>query len=559
MDIRVNNVLATLLIVFVSACSHTPPLKPLPPGGKIAGANSLSIIADSQIHNIWGMGVKQPMFSADLLSPVAIRPPELNILAPFVLEDLIKQMDKNKEASLMLVLGDSTNVACSGEFNDFAGIMERARPGQPWLAVHGNHDTYLMGTINSYGPMAKDFQSEWLPQMLKSASPTDESWWGPSNLMNQGSSTFVGRNWKAACYRDVLTYDGETHESSPMNKIRWIAKYLKELEPHGLILPANTETSETSKIKINLTAQEGTALAAINYHVAGEWTKPDVKSNPNELNFGKSYSSFIVQSADVTPQHRLILIDTSVCESARGTDFKAGRKGCLGEDQLTIIGDILKATPRDKNLIFAGHFPLHELDDLERGRLINIMKSHGKWTYISGHTHDGIRAYEWNGGTDLNVGSTTDWPMEAHRFYLGKDSNEIAYRESFYNYYENGLKYVPTRRIDASEVCRHLPAAKALAELVPAEVRDAWESPHQDTSSCTIVRNKDWSDAEWNDHYSKKYSQLSDELRGHVDTIQARFRDPKEPEYRKIILRIAAAASERESKSFSLVDLLGIK
>ena len=47
----------------------------------------------------------------------------------------------------------------------------------PVLMAHGNHDSYLMGTVNSYVP-GRDVGG-WRPEAMASADlPVDESWWG---------------------------------------------------------------------------------------------------------------------------------------------------------------------------------------------------------------------------------------------------------------------------------------------------------------------------------------------------------------------------------------------
>src|SRR3954466_12076428 len=115
------------LALYLGACGSTAPLKDLPPAGENAERPVL-FIADPQFHNMYGVGLRQMLPLADFFARVAIRPPELNLLAPYAFANLLSQAEKANGGvmPLVVVLGDATNIACSGEFDDFVKVMNEA-------------------------------------------------------------------------------------------------------------------------------------------------------------------------------------------------------------------------------------------------------------------------------------------------------------------------------------------------------------------------------------------------------------------------------------------------
>lgn len=527
MSMRVSTLLFALS-VFLAGCV-SPPKTELPPIGESKDAG-IFFIADPQLHNTYGIGVRQMLPAADIVSRVAIRPPELNLLAPYVLADLLSQAKSAAgQPPLVVALGDLSNIACSGEYDDFVGVMSTAWKDGLWLAAHGNHDSYLIGTVNSYVP--RDTVTDWKPKLMaNSPLPTDESWWG-RHITPTGA-----RNWRDGCYRP--------HEhSAPMNKVRWLARYLAHLEKHGLRVDKPTSGGEV--IPLNFDAASG-ALLKLNFQVRGVYVKPEFGESPSDSDLLKSYKSFIVQALDVTPGHRLVIIDTALCLDARGgVSFawgNAGTRACVGKEQLEVIDRLVKEMPAGRLPIFAGHFPLKELPREERAELMRIMSQRGKWTYVSAHSHDPNAAYDWDSGVEVNIGSTTDWPMEAHILYPLPGSSQFGLRRSFYGHrYEGTTKYTPSRASRGSEVCRHLPAAEALAELDLTNVPRRWKSP---------ARSVDCEPADGDD---KVWKARGKRLREHINKIAARMSDPQ---YRQAVLGIAAAASRHESRTFYLGGLL---
>jgi hypothetical protein len=524
------------LTLLVSACSNFPKHTEIQKVTKETATKPVLFIADPQIHNIYGLGLKQMTRVSDLVSKVAVRHPELNILAPLVLEYLLKKGVSENLPNAIVVLGDATNISCSGEFDTYLkAIVRHKTDDMPLLMAHGNHDSYLMGTVNYYFPM--DSQTSWKPHYMELATkPTDEGWWGITDVSSQHF-----RNWRDGCYQPITKRGGI---SSPMNKSRWLAKYMSFLEVDGMIsesvLIKNNTKSGTS-YELTLTAKSNSTLGKIKYKGAGIWHPPKFGDVPSKSFFTGTYKSFIVQIADID-NTRLIIIDTSVCEKAEaGWKFifnNAGENACIGEEQLKIIKRYVESMPSSSKLVIAGHFPLKDLSRNERKKLFDIASSTSDWIYMSAHSHFSTSQSDWGTGSEINIGSTTDWPMEANSVWFEKNkSNAQIYTFQLDN---DPITYKGRSRNDVAEVCRHLPAAEKLAVLDVKYFQSKWESPNE-SKICDVSNFKGW-----------EANGLK--LNSAVSIISKRFRN--EPLYRLSILKIAAAASKAENNSFELLDLI---
>jgi hypothetical protein len=299
---------------------------------------SFLVVADPQIHNLYGNPLYQSLKIPDKIARIAIRPPELNILAPYSLTYLLKQGQlKNKNDQLTLMLGDGTNIACSGEFEIFKTAMDKGVNGKGlWLMVHGNHDSYLIGMVNSYQEkdLAKktDYNTErrfWPPKST-GGWPIDESWW-------EKITAPTGRGWSNACVQPK-----GSGESSPMNKNRWLVKYRDHLEKYEIYLDSKNQTSQISTDKSGnkyydqiITTKAGTQFEGHKYFVKGKIYLPIGNEEFVEgQSFSKTYKSYFVQAYDLDENNRIILIDTSVCGLFRGgisyIKNNAGSRGCIG-------------------------------------------------------------------------------------------------------------------------------------------------------------------------------------------------------------------------------------
>lgn len=504
-----------------------------------AGSDEVALLflADPQVHNAYGTSLKQMFPLADWVSKVAIRPPEVNLLAPLTLRHAIVtgQARLDPVNRTVIVLGDGTNIGCSGEADVFDAEFTRAtaRPGTVRLMAHGNHDSYLMGTVNAYGPAGAN---AWTPGQTMTASlPVDEAWWNPTDAPVNTGTSLQGRNWLDACYKPA---GADTAAGTPMNKLRWLARYARSLQPHGLVQTGDGAAPHDG-LKFSGAASPGSALAALNYRSRGIWYRPRPQAGRGG-DYARAWDSFMVQAVDIDDRHALVLIDTSVCRNARGglrfAWTNAGTHSCIGRAQFDSIQALVDQIPKSRNVIFAGHFPLKDLKSRERRRLIAMMQDANPsgWTYVSGHTHEELSLTPYPGGVDWNIGSTTDWPMESHVLRFDAASSHVLRHEStVLTAQVQPLDYASQSDMAGrySELCRHLGAAEALATAQPADYRASWVSPSMTPARCEEIQ------AHWAQH--------ANALVGHQATISDRF--DRDAAYRDFILRVAAGASRYEA------------
>jgi len=537
--------------------------------------SKIAVIADPQLHNYYGSSLKQMSIGADIASKVALRPPELNILAPYAFEELLLNVltseDPNDDSNVALVLGDATNVACSGEYERFNKVISTvtAKQKKLWLMAHGNHDSYLMGTVNSYTMHDEVYKKQkrhgkfnW-PVVEENGFPVDVSWWNKTDVP-------MGKNWRDACLQD-----SDIGESSPMNKIRWLAKYINYLKANEVKFSSypidNSKEKQHIKTKrFRIKANDESTINGHKFELLGRWAAPTFqvqspeKNYPSNIHFLKPYSSYVVQYYEVDNETSVLLIDTSVCidASARWAGVKylttnAGTHACIGEQQFDDI-ETLISNHLDRNIILAGHGTISELEKKEQVRLFNIIKNYkrlGKqWTYISAHTHKPINDINWGSISEVNIGSTTDWPMEAHRFYINKVDGNIDYRKTFYldeklldpkfSYDINYKHYKKPFLSSLTELCRHLPTAEALSKFDPT--KDTWTSPAQGNSQFESYEFCQRNPLE-------NWGVLTKKLTEYLKVIATNM---KQEEYRSAMLKIAASVSLAESKTKSIADYL---
>lgn len=494
-----------------------------------AGDASAIFFADPQIHNVYGEGIKQTWVVSDLASKVAQRPPELNLLAPYVLAELLSRANAltGRDRPLpMIALGDTTNVACESELDRFGNsVRDVMLPGQLLFIAHGNHDSYLMGTVNSYAPTNLDAaMAAWNAE--GSPWPVDESWW-PEGRIGGGAS------WRGICRHP----DG----GRPLNKGQWLARYAASLQPAGFSWrPAE---ADAEGLRLVAGVAEGSALAALDYVALGRWYPPRKDHRfTGGWDLQRVWKSYLVQAFDLGDSHRVILFDSSVCEDARGglkfKESNAGTHACIGEEQLA---DIRALAATDRRLVIGAHYPFEGFTPRERDDLVAaITQRRPDWTYVSAHTHS-PRAPEQHGrGWELNIGSTTDWPMEASLLTFSAASAAIGVAKVRLEE-RPPVRYADPPGYQGSELCRHVQAAESLARMSRDNFPARWKSP-----------GSVWSFARCR---ASDRAPVVARLAAAEATIAQRM--ASDPWFRRRAFEIAAAASQREWRSIDGADLLG--
>lgn len=535
----------------------------------LPGQPSLLFVADPQLHNMYGSGVGQMTSGADFTSRVAIRPPEVNLLAEHALRELVRQGMEGERPKAMVLLGDGTNIGCSAEFDELMGVLREANSKRvPLLMAHGNHDSYLMGTVNSYGPTEVSAYEAAPGEFI-----VDDSWW-PAWAEGEYPKRKWGltreHTWRNACYRagypdaadGELSASARHRQSQPLSKLRWLAKYLAILQEQGLqVVRQGSDRSGVAPgvrpvVQFASEVKPGSFLASLNYRLIGRWYRPDFKGTAKDSDLQRVWKSFVVQSMDLGPSNRVIIIDTSVCELARGGlhlskgfyGSNAGSYGCLGDEQLAAIQQLLDQTDNSMGVTFMGHFPLADIKASDREELRRLMAVRGKWTYVSAHTHHAFAELPRPDGLELNIGSTTDWPIEAQKMSFAPDGTASGRRPLSLQPLIKGITAAPywprlTYQAPAydlrAEVCRHLPAAHKLADAEPGDFGRYWWSPAP-MMTCRLDSAGEW-------------LKRSQELDGLRQRIRERMTNP---EYARAVFGVLAAAAKRESEQFHLLQFM---
>lgn len=523
-------------LLLLAGCAGTTAIQA--DSARDAGASSVLFFADPQIHNIYGGGVRQTKPEADLAAGVARRHPETNLLARYAMQDLIERGTAQlapSDPALVVVLGDATNAACTGEFQRFMDSAAKAKGKRVMLMAHGNHDSFLMGTINYWQSMRDPAR---LVPFRDAPFPVDATWWDTMGTPTHQTSS----GWRALCYQSAAV------DSTPMHKIQWLAKYMDSLTGPDAGLELTQQGSANGRTMFSGHGKPGSPLAATNFALKGEWIRPDAAGDGLQ----KTYDSFIVQAVDIGTTHRLVLVDTSACASwpaqwylrrIRYAAQNAGVKGCMQERQIDLIRSMVQdSRSSGRHVVFAGHFPLADILSRDKDLLIRLMEetSGPRWTYLSAHTHDpmDVRTHG-SGAQEINMGSTTDWPMAAHRIRFGSTivPTPVGVPEPIVAYKASPV--FPT----GPELCRHVEAAEALRDLDPSLDLDrpgaTYTSPGNMTSFRACI---DKVDTAWSDYEQR--------LQMAEAAIDARMADPR---YKQRMLSIMAAASLHESGQFALV------
>lgn len=465
---------------------------------------NVAIIADSQLNNLYGGAMVMSSEIADRYERVAIRPPALDLWSEVVLSGFVNSSINTTSPSpkaettptpsdppLVVFLGDAGNIACTTEFSRFANVMNDSVGSKKgiWLMVHGNHDSFSMGNLNAWGrssdekrfKAAANFSLKAIDQILDVQHSDSEYTPAEARMLAYDEGVCVDsvlkprhRSWAAACA-------DPTGDGMPMYKGAWVRRYLSELKnqkvQYFIVGAQKSETPVTTNLGdqldpalcaeprrfIGRPSEVGSPLGERNFFLSGQMYSRDrvgpkssdtCKVDPRRLN---SYRSFVVQSLQVAPGIRGILIDTDHRSDMIGTGgrpqdigsyesgemaklqpFKAltdvlmkqlpGVAARIEDDQFSEIQEHINlARQSSQQIIFFAHHPMADLPEEDRNRLL----LHKPLAYISGHTHfeSSVMVHKINGSgelLELNAASTTDWPMES--MLLDIDTNRIHWK-----------------------------------------------------------------------------------------------------------------------------------
>ena len=362
-----------LLAGLLAGCSGTESLgteyavSKTQPKGALAISQRVLLVADNQLHHLYGgpLWVRSG-FTTQLVS-VAIRPLQQDFFGHSILTWILENFAK---ADLMPVihLGDALDVGCSGEFDRFVEIMTEALATgstnnlpQPWVMAPGNHDAYLMG--NSYEKMS---------------------------------------TWEEACERG----------GHPLTKDLFVESYLKALigQPANAGLREQVSGSPAGQGSWRSQQPEEDFLVAVSWNIDKEST----------------YKSHIVQLVNLSlpappegeapPPVFAVIFDSSQYSAQPNVlpGFNAGINGSILPDQIATVEGWLSQGPENRLNFLMSHHPYSTLYNDAQQAINGFRRRYKVPLYNSAHTHRGEWMLNKSDETwlELNLGSALDWPIE---------------------------------------------------------------------------------------------------------------------------------------------------
>ena len=350
-------------------------------------------IADNQFHNIYCDPISLGSSIADTQVHVAIRPSQLNLFAP----DLFTYaLQENAQGSIIIHLGDALNVSSTYEWSVFYDSISNPSLGHDgWYMVPGNHDVYFMG--NGAGK----------PDKFNERG-------GKLEWTDAANSTGL----QTECCPIILDH--------PFTKDRFVKSYVEHLKSQD----------NSSVVYENSPKKES-------FHgVSFEWSAPMNSGSVLHQYFGKYYDddetywkSFIVQELTLDTRRNgpltLILVDTTnylkrpsfigaLWSRVRDPDkVNSGENGAISKEQYDLIIQKVFDNPTHpiSQFMIVGHHPYNTLTKDSKKWLEKLSGRQGFIAYVSGHTHDPIKAYKSCEKKldfpEFNIGSVTDTPTKS--------------------------------------------------------------------------------------------------------------------------------------------------
>lgn len=405
-----------LLLLVIGACRVTPdqPVRfspaleafdPVKEGW--VSTKPILLVSDGQLHNLYSKPIPDRNLSIKMFAGTAIRPPQLDLFAGDVLGWILRNTPVETEA--VFHLGDAIDLACEGEFRWFIDVMRQA--GKPWLLIPGNHDAFYFGSYDPRNPAL----------------------------------------WEDACYGAGRPFDKDL-------LIRfYVAALVKQDVPGTNALARDLGLYEARDLDLGALAER----IPPSHH----WkAPPELSSLLKEIVWNidaeKHWRSFILQRADISgpdPRirfHAILLDSTQYAELPAlvpnawdnyPLELNCGLTGQLLADQLRIVRQWMEE-PGGTRFALMMHHPFGEIASKSRSSLLWLWDRFAFGGIFTAHTHAGYfenhRLDSGYQGLEINLGSTTDWPMDWRTMvaYV-KENADFAYLDSRYFTLMDELKH----------------------------------------------------------------------------------------------------------------------
>lgn len=420
------------------------------PAGAVPVSRPLVIVSDNQLHNLFGRetGYYRTFAIDRSFVREGIRPPALELYSEDLLRLILDDADSGPD-TFIVHGGDACDVSCLGEYLRFARIMFDT--GHEWAIAPGNHDGYYLGNEHPAGgrPPGSILAdgSAWVHASEGAGPAMDRARFLAHLVATYIAQCSVTRGAAAA---ETVTAEGVCAPDTPAERA---AKSLADALGVGSDWcgqwnhsASRGPTGRWARVR-ELILAFGTAIyrqavAAARGQgeaLVGTWQLPAEAEGAGialrrlawRIDAGEPWRSFLLQDIDVSGASprgcdapgrvRLLMLDTNQ-HSARPTLAwveNAGVTGNVLEDQLEILRSWLRFAPPDVTWVAASHHPFSAIGD-GCADLRGLFRRHEIPLHITGHTHeeswtthrDSTEPREW---LEMNVASTTDWPMSWRR------------------------------------------------------------------------------------------------------------------------------------------------
>lgn len=398
-----------LLIQGCTASSNSLPAKwniafGQPPVDEIS--TRVVLVADNQLHNLYADPV--PILRsgfADKVVEVAIRPGQLDLYAPEVLDLIVEKMGKRHS---IIHLGDACDFSCTGEFVRFAAIMRHA--GRGWIMAPGNHDAYFWGN-----EQRRSDDKLWRAACKNAGSPLTKDL-----LIRYYLAALMVQDRKGP--RALASDLGIDQALPAFNSVKSLSlqDLVDMLAGVAAKLPPEYEWQYTGAPD-----RLGAVLTRVAWKISTE--QPWRSYILQEIEISHKSANGTIQN----PYVRLMLFDTTQYSAPPSLvpipfiGINAGVSGEIGQDQLKTAGRWLADKKGAGHLwVYAGHHPYNAFRKNSASGFNELRKTAGAYLYASAHTHrggyivqgpDAARPGADQAGRDnwleMNIGSITDWPQ----------------------------------------------------------------------------------------------------------------------------------------------------
>lgn len=339
------------------------------------------LVSDCQLFNLDTEALPERNLSSQSMVATAIRSPQLNLFSRDVLRWILDDGKASCEA--VIHLGDAADLGCEGELREFIELMSAS--DRPWLMTPGNHDCFYFGNFHPARP------DNWLAACRAAGMPLAKDLFVRlyvASLLQQEDSGFrlLADDLGLADERGLDLF--ELGRLLPLQH-RFEAPDDAQGFLEGIAWNIDEEHPWRSfvlqRAKLDGTGERDLESVAILLDSCQYWLRPDMVPN--------AWNSY--------PLH-----------------LNVGMTGEMLADQLRIVREWLdELVPGREFALIMSHHPVKSYAAKSSSSLRWLWREHAAIAmFVTAHTHHGHFEHHFldddREAIELNVGSTTDWPME---------------------------------------------------------------------------------------------------------------------------------------------------